>query len=300
MNKKFFVRIFALFFAFAVFTDFSYTNLKKRGATYKVFAKGKNYLQKPLSHAKLKNVQELSQSDDEWFASAPYIAHALGGIDGHSYTNSLDALLLNYQNGHRVFEADISITGDGVAVLAHDWAHFYSISNMQGGGGLHAFLNARILGKYQPMSVENLVDFMKNHSDVFIVTDKLFDEYSAKIIIEQIVSFSKNDSSILDRFIIQVYSEENFLQIDRIYHFKNYIYTTYCESENRIYKTALFCIEHNIPVITMWHERAKRCDIALLLQKGLHVYTHTVNSLQEVEADKNLGVTSVYTDFLLP
>ncbi len=134
MNKKIFVRIFALVFAFVVFTDFSYTNLKKCGATYKVLTKAKNYLQKPLSHAILKNAQALSQSDDEWFASAPYIAHALGGIDGHAYTNSLDALLLNYKNGHRVFEADISITSDGAAVLAHDWAHFYSISNMQGGG----------------------------------------------------------------------------------------------------------------------------------------------------------------------
>ena len=37
----------------------------------------------------------------------PYIAHAGGGILGYTYTNSYEALLSNYQLGHRLFEFDL-------------------------------------------------------------------------------------------------------------------------------------------------------------------------------------------------
>ncbi len=172
------------------------------------------------------------------------------------------------------------------------------------GGGdsisLNQFLHAVLYNKYKPLSLEELIDFMKSHDDMYVVTDKLFTDAKPEKIIQQIISFSESKDAVLDRFIIQVYDEKNFFLIDALHHFKNYIYTTYCENEERIYKTAVFCIKNNIPVITMWHERAQKADITLLTEKGLHIYTHTVNTQEEYEQDKDLGITGVYTDFLIP
>lgn len=58
--------------------------------------------------------------DYSWLENHPYIAHAFGGILGHTYTNSYEAFLLNYQLGHRIFEVDFSLTEDDYTVAAHD------------------------------------------------------------------------------------------------------------------------------------------------------------------------------------
>ncbi len=50
-----------------------------------------------------------------------FIAHAGGEIDGHTYTNSLEALNLNYKKGFRLFELDIHETSDHKYVAVHDW-----------------------------------------------------------------------------------------------------------------------------------------------------------------------------------
>lgn len=49
-----------------------------------------------------------------------FIAHALGGIDGKKYTNSLEALNEGYDNGIKLFEVDLSMTSDNVMVARHD------------------------------------------------------------------------------------------------------------------------------------------------------------------------------------
>ncbi len=72
------------------------------------------------------NQKKLEATED--FDSIPlksdttrYLAHAGGEINGQRYTNSLEALNLNYSNGFRIFEIDIITTTDGHLVCAHDW-----------------------------------------------------------------------------------------------------------------------------------------------------------------------------------
>ncbi|GAA3327987.1 hypothetical protein GCM10020331_070140 [Ectobacillus funiculus] len=51
----------------------------------------------------------------------PVVVHGLGFIEGYYVTNSLDALLVNYKRGFRVFEIDLNMTSDGHLVARHDW-----------------------------------------------------------------------------------------------------------------------------------------------------------------------------------
>ena len=50
-----------------------------------------------------------------------FIAHAGGGINQLTYTNSLEALNSNYDKGFRCFEIDFSWTLDEELVAIHDW-----------------------------------------------------------------------------------------------------------------------------------------------------------------------------------
>ncbi len=49
------------------------------------------------------------------------IAHAGGGINGITYTNSYEALDLNYGLGFRYFEIDFTYTTDQKLICLHDW-----------------------------------------------------------------------------------------------------------------------------------------------------------------------------------
>ena len=49
------------------------------------------------------------------------IAHAMGGLDGKDYLNSIDGFYPAYNKGYRVFEMDILLTTDNVAIGKHRW-----------------------------------------------------------------------------------------------------------------------------------------------------------------------------------
>lgn len=54
--------------------------------------------------------------------SNKYLAHALGGIDGQTYTNSKEAIENSYNKGVRLFEVDVKLTSDNKLVCVHGWS----------------------------------------------------------------------------------------------------------------------------------------------------------------------------------
>lgn len=98
------------------------------------------------------------------------IAHAFGGIDGVSYTNSLEAFRENYAKGHRTFEVDFSVTSDGRLVCLHDWGTAQKNGVTAGGAASEEeFLAAKFAGKYTTLSLASLLALMKEYPDIWIV-----------------------------------------------------------------------------------------------------------------------------------
>lgn len=106
-----------------------------------------------------------------------FIAHAGGAIEGHTYTNSLEAMDLNYKKGFRLFELDIIKTADDVFVAAHDWKHWAMQSGYEGDEvpNLDTFMSYKILEKYTPMDVDAINSWFVSHPDAILVTDKTND-----------------------------------------------------------------------------------------------------------------------------
>ena len=104
-----------------------------------------------------------------------FIAHAGGKIDGNVYTNSLEALDLNYEKGFRLFELDFLKTADGVYVAAHEWEHWQDMTGYKGvlPPEKAAFKQFKILGKYTPLDIDDINVWFKDHPDAILVTDKI-------------------------------------------------------------------------------------------------------------------------------
>jgi len=104
-----------------------------------------------------------------------FIAHAGGEINNHIYTNSLEALDLNYDRGFRLFELDILKTNDGYYVAAHDWEHWSKITDYNGilPPDRDTFLKYKIYKKYTPLDLQRINKWFGEHNNSILVTDKI-------------------------------------------------------------------------------------------------------------------------------
>lgn len=115
----------------------------------------------------------IDQSDDR----DRFIAHAGGEIDGHTYTNCLEAMDLAYEKGFRLFELDIIKTSDGHYVASHDWEKWRYLTKYAGNipVNLETFRKYKKHGKYTSMDMPMINDWFKSHPDAILVTDKIND-----------------------------------------------------------------------------------------------------------------------------
>ncbi len=104
-----------------------------------------------------------------------FIAHAGGIIDKYIYTNSLETLNKNYEQGFRYFELDIQTSTDGKFIAIHEWEEWSEISNYSGKTPVSEaeFLKHKIHNIYTPLNMELINKWFNTHKDAFLVTDKI-------------------------------------------------------------------------------------------------------------------------------
>lgn len=260
----------------------------------------------------------------QWYDTEKIVVHALGEIDDTTYTNSKEALENSYQKGARFMECDFSITADNQLVACHDWDFWYrgqnSVENGTGGyipdfaefmsksvkGHCIAMEGAPIRGDFTALSGEDLIIYMKEHPDLYIITDtKDGNSDTLDVPFKLLVELAEiNDcEEVLQRFIVQIYHKPMYEIVKKIYPFQNYIFTLYQEpfdgSEDMMEEYAKFCMIHNIDVITMWEDlySDKLSDIAE--RYNIQLFVHTVNDKEQVNGllEKNVGVYTDIPDF---
>lgn len=245
---------------------------------------------------------------NQWHEKYKLISHALGGIDGKVYTNSLEAFETAYKDGHRVFEVDFSTTSDGHIILKHDWENAHGLPEFENGyiPTLEEFMDAKIWNQYTAMSLESLFTVMAEYKDIYIVTDSKAGKYMEVVndfeYMEEILqNFSdKEQKHIREHLVIQIYNNDMYTAVESVGHYDNYIYTLYQKGINTLDDTVEFCKKNDITVVTMpynwWTEEIN----GNLHENGLKVYLHTINDENEVRSYIKNGVDGIYTDFVLP
>lgn len=235
------------------------------------------------------------------------ITHALGGVEGKTYTNSIDALQKNYAEGKRIFEADFNLTRDGKVILTHDFQETENnLIDFEEGyiPTYEEFMSNRIDYKFHPTDGMMLLTFMKEHPDMYLVSDiKYNEEQPMVMVLSKIVEEAKamDAMEVLDRFIVQFYYEENYEECKNIYPFRHYIYSLYAEKKKTpedFMAAALFCKEHDVDAVLIKSSWVKE-DTTLqpFHDQGIKVYVYTLNTIRIINEKKDLGVYGIVSDY---
>ena len=232
---------------------------------------------------------------DQELRAVDRIAHAGGGFNSATYTNSLDALDANAPN-FALFEIDFSFTSDGALVCMHDWK-----GNAQSTFG-RQFDSPPTLGEFEHLvaqssrfktcTLDTLVEWMKAHPDKRIVTDVKENNLKALELIARRVPDHAT------RVIPQIYQPREYQPV-RDLGYRDIIWTLYrygASAEQIVERAG----DMSLYAITMPKERAAT-GLGRILADELRLpsYVHTINDEAERTHFRSLGISEIYTDWLI-
>lgn len=227
------------------------------------------------------------------------IGHALGGIDGKTYTNSREAFLNSVRTGRRILEVDLQMVRGGHVVAFHDDSlrRHMGIDKRNDAVTLKEFLSYPIQGAYTPLSFKDLLDLLQQHPDLVLVTDTKRDTSGMLAKVKQLAE--SVHPALLDRIVPQIYNEKDLERVNRVHRFPAVIFTLYRTSMDDEHVLAFARREPQVAAVTMSHVRFSTPLAAELRAAGKDVFVHTLNDPEQVRAFVERGASGVYTDFLL-
>lgn len=242
------------------------------------------------------------------FAAHRVVAHAMGGIHNYTYTNTLDAFIANYEQGTRVFEADLLLTSDDKLVARHEWtANMSKLLGQQSvlpaakqGTVLNYedVMSSPVLELYSPLDIDKIMDLMVIYPDAYIVTDTK--ELEPELVTKQfqliVEAAEKKDPALLQRIVPQIYSRDMLDVVNQVYAFPEVIFTLY-QTQDSDELVIDFASQTGVD-ITMPTVRATKSFVRKLKSAGARVYVHTVNDEKEISELSRMGVDGFYTDFV--
>ncbi len=234
------------------------------------------------------------------FPRGAFIAHALGAIDGHAYTNSLEAFDASLAAGARYFEVDLSFTADGDLVCYHPAdvcrkrtglpAPIAEVSTAE-------FLRHRCDGRYTLMTFRTLLERVAAHPGVFLVTDTKTP--LAPSLAAVVREAERVDHGLIRRIIPQIYQPDQWravADLERAHGpFATVIFTLY---RTRLDDDGVVDVvrRRRIPVVTMSRRRFDPDLVRRLRALGVDVMVHTVNDPAAIAGYLARGVRGIYTD----
>ncbi len=223
------------------------------------------------------------------------VAHAGGGVNKKRYTNSMEALDFSANRGFKLIELDFSWTKDGHIVCLHDWDTTPKwMIGYRGGVKLNlAEFNDYVKSKkgLTPCDLFKLNDWLKQHPDVYIITDVKGNNIKALKLMIEIIDNAK-------RRVIPQFTQPKHYQPIRDLGFDKLIWTLYSynESNDELIQEAS---KMTLFAITMPPKRAKTKVAFSLADMAIPTYVHTINDLSvAIDYQETYGLSSVYTDFL--
>lgn len=241
----------------------------------------------------------LSCSKSKYLIQDPIlIAHAGGEIDGHTYTNSLEAVLLSIKNGYKFIELDLALTADSVLVAVHDWKEFNEITGFplkkDTVPSYADFTKRMIYEKYTPLSAEMINGIFLNDTTLYLVTDKIsnpqiigqnFPHLKQRIVVE---AFSYDDYTTLrdEKYFRVLYSR---LASDFYVNIKKHLLFHYV---NQGYKIEWIAAPPETFDHGIFRLAAMITDFKLA--------TYTINNLIDIPKKLFDEVQMVYTDRIKP
>lgn len=243
------------------------------------------------------------------FKAYRIIAHAMGGIEDMTYTNTREAFITNYEKGTRVFEVDLLLSKDDELIARHEWGEFFTNMLRQHNGlgedrygavwTAAEFKQAKVDGQYEPLLWGDIVELLSEYPDIYIVTDtkQIKPEEIDRIFGKIVDSAKSKDPKLLERIVPQIYNQPMLEQIKQYYPFDSIIYTLY-QSQDSDRQVIHFARDNGIAAVTMSEGRVNEKLVKSLKRAGIPTYVHTINDKKLVSKYMKMGVYGFYSDFL--
>jgi FG-GAP-like repeat len=256
----------------------------------------------------------------EQFDPYGFVAHAFGSIDGHTYTNSLEAFERNYARGFRVFEVDHVLLGDGTALAAHDHTEgSYGLTKHFRESTWADIVRAgrKYLDTYTVLRSQEILRLMIDHPDIYIVGDFKYSRTELlRAYVRQANALGRPD--LLERLFPHVATQEELYSHWAYYPLRNYVMALYMTQGKGTYedwKTIDFVKRNKVPAVMMWW-RDRDPSLSLIenakqgrryrpsFTNGLKAvgavpYVHSIRDPVQVQRFWDLGI-AVYSDEPFP
>lgn len=221
------------------------------------------------------------------FANFERVAHAGGGINGMTYTNSLKAIEQSIENGFKIIEIDFSLTDDNKIICSHNIDDIKFNNNVLYEDFL--IINAKI--KYPACDLYSLTQLLYKNNGIKIITDVKYNNLNF------LKYFYFNHYDLVDRLIPQVYSYNEYIEAKKI-GYSNIILTLYrykgygdIESE-LLLMNDLYAITMSKKIFYSHFNDIKK------IHPNTKIYVHTINNINDYCFMKKSGISEIYTDFL--
>jgi len=228
--------------------------------------------------------------------SIRYVAHAMGHVDGVTYSNSSAAFRNSYSRGFRAFEVDLAMTSDQRIVCFHEGSESAIGATNQISGLSSSDVQAlRFAGKFPVLDAVGLLGMLNEMTDAVVITDVKSD---FEAIVPAFLTLARDSSLNLSRVIPQVYSADD-VEVIRSLGVGCCILTLYRLPLNDT--DVLEVVDRHRDVIRgvcIGETRFSPFLASTLRQQGLAVFVHTVNDRTKVHDYQSQGVTGFYTDGL--
>ena len=226
--------------------------------------------------------------------STSFIAHAGGGIDGKTYTNSLEAVNKSIRNYFKLIELDLLVTDDDKIIAQHDYRILEEICNVNIFIDKKKKIKKKILfkdlnncksifqGKYTLLKEDKIIEIFENNKNLILVTDKINDY---KLI--------KKKFKFQDRLIVEVFTIKDYLKA-KLYGVKNPMFL-FTDGRRNIFYTIFF----NIKLISISTANVKKYEgfLKYLFNNKVSIYSFSSNSEKFNKKYIGNSITGVYTDF---
>ena len=184
-----------------------------------------------------------------------FVAHAFGVIQGHAYTNSLEAFQHNYTRGFRVFECDQALLADGTVLVAHDGLEAnYGLAKPFRQATWADLAGHRYLNTYTILRGDDVLQLLVDHPDIYIIPDPKYarpDIYRAYV--RKATQMGRLD--LLERIIPHVADQDELDALRVYYPLQNYVLALYhSQASNRLDDAGAidFVRRNRTPAVMMW------------------------------------------------
>lgn len=250
---------------------------------------------------------------EPWYTTGRLIYHACGGIDGVSYSNSKEAMESTLAAGNTLVEVDFLFTTDDHLVCLHKWIDMLPVWKYkelkreykdkedqipETQYTLDQFLNKKVKGKFTGLTAEDIISYMKENPDLYIVVDTKEEDLAA--VIGNLLKLCDYQPDVADRFVIQLYDCGQKAQMLELYPFRNenFLFTCYKFDPLRVEEILALCDEEQIDVVTVSYGSWDAETVALFLEQNITLFEHTVNQPEMIGLSLEKGIYGFYTDFL--